>query len=84
MENQNKFKDFIKNFPRKYSNIIKSYNITGTKEQALNKGYSWKEPEERNYQIDLKTEDLPDHIKEAKDDIINQIIECAHQGKCNE
>ena len=59
-----------------------------TKDQALDKGYSWKDPEPRNYEITLKTEDLPDHIKDVPDSILNEIIQCAHFGhamsKCNE
>ena len=55
-----------------------------TKEQAIKQGYSWKDPEPRNYQIDIKTEDLPDNIKDVSDDIVGQVIECQHQGKCNE
>jgi hypothetical protein len=55
-----------------------------TKEEALEQGYSWKEPKERNYQIDIKPEDLPDDIKEVKDDITSKILGCEHGGKCKE
>ena len=55
-----------------------------TKEQALEQGYSWKDPEPRNYQIDIKTADLPDNIKDVKDDIVGKVIECGHKGACNE
>ena len=49
-----------------------------TKEEAIEKGYSWKDPEPRNYQIQIPNDQLPDHIKDVKDDIVGQIIECAH------
>ena len=67
-----------------YNETIAQEYFPLTKEQALEQGYSWKDSEERNLKIDIKTEDLPDHIKDVKDDIINKIIECQHQGKCNE
>ena len=56
-----------------------------TKEQAEQQGYSWKEPEERNIQIIIKSEDLPDHIKDVDDSILTQVIECEHNNiNCNE
>ena len=76
-------------FPIEFSTF--SYNESAsqqyyslTKEQAIEQGYSWKDPEPRNYQIQIPNDQLPDHIKDVKDDIVGQVIECAHQGKCNE
>jgi hypothetical protein len=48
------------------------------KEQALEQGYSWRTPEERNYQITLKTDQVPDNIQDVPDTIINEVIECAN------
>lgn len=31
----------------------------------------------------MKPEDLPDHIKDVSDDILNQVIACEHGGSCN-
>ena len=89
--------EIIKNMGEDYGNFFPiklspyGYNETTaqeyfplTKEQAIEKGYSWKDPEPRNYQITLKTADIPDHIKDVKEDILNQIIACQHQGDCNE
>ncbi len=61
-----------------YNETIAQEYFPLTKEQALEQGYSWKDPEERNLTIDIKTEDLPDHIKDVKDDIVGKIIECAN------
>ncbi|PIV47364.1 hypothetical protein COS21_00375, partial [bacterium (Candidatus Gribaldobacteria) CG02_land_8_20_14_3_00_41_15] len=55
-----------------------------TKEQATEQGYSWKDPEERNVKILMTNDKLPDSIKDVKDDIIGQVIECGHKGACNE
>jgi hypothetical protein len=70
--------------PFAYNETIAQEYFPLTKEEALAQGYQWKDPEERNYQIDIKSEDLPDHIKDVKDDILDKIIGCIHQGKCNE
>jgi hypothetical protein len=35
---------------------------------------------DRNYKITIKSEDLPDHIKEINDSILNEIISCPNNG----
>jgi hypothetical protein len=59
---------------QEYSPLIKT--------EALGQGYNWKNSEERNYNIDIKTEDIPDDIKDVTPDILNKVIECSHKG-CN-
>ena len=83
-----------------YNETIAQEYFPLTKEEALKQGYKWKDKEERNYQIDIKNEDIPDNIKEVDDTIIGKVIECAHstgstsslqasswqatKGECNE
>jgi hypothetical protein len=67
-----------------YNETIAQEYFPLTKAEALNQGYRWKDPEERNYQIEIKNIAIPDNIQEVKDEIIGKVIECAHQGKCNE
>jgi hypothetical protein len=67
-----------------YNETIAQEYFPLTKEAVLKQGYKWKEREERNYIIDIKTEDIPDNIQDVQDEIIGQVIECEHQGKCNE
>jgi hypothetical protein len=38
----------------------------------------------RSYKITKKAQDLPDRIKEVGDEILNEVIECAHNQACNE
>jgi len=61
-----------------YNETIAQEYFPLTKEQAIEKGYRWKDPEERNLTIDIRTEEIPDHIKDVKDDIIGKVIECAN------
>ena len=67
-----------------YNETIAQEYFPLTREEALKQGYRWKEKEERNYKIDIKNKDIPNNIKDVQDDIINKVIECEHQGKCNE
>jgi len=67
-----------------YNETIAQEYFPLTKEEALKQGYKWKDKEERNYTIDIKTEEISDNIKDVKDEIIGKVIECEHQGTCNE
>ena len=61
-----------------YNETIAQEYFPLTKEEAIEQGYSWKDPEPRNYEIQIKNNQIPDHIKDVTDDIINKVIECAH------
>jgi len=54
------------------------------KEEAVSRGYRWKENEKRNYTITKNPEELPDSIEQVGDEILNEIIGCEHAGGCNE
>jgi Zn ribbon nucleic-acid-binding protein len=55
-----------------------------TKEEALNEGYNWKDQIEKNYKITIKAKNLPNHIKDTEESILNEIIECGHADEnCN-
>ncbi len=55
-----------------------------TKEQAVNSGYRWKDTEERDYKITLRAESVPGGTSGIPDSITNEVIACAHEGKCND
>ena len=55
-----------------------------TKEEAGEQGYAWREPDTKDYKITKKVDDLPDHIKDVQDSILQETIGCAHEGTCNE
>lgn len=76
-------------FPAELSSV--SYNTTLaqeyfplSEEEATEEGYVWEKDLERNYKIDIETRDIPDDISLTKDDIINKVIKCEHDGKCNQ
>jgi len=70
--------------PFAYNETIAQEYFPLTKEQAVEQGFQWKEPESKNYKADIASENLPDHIKDVVDDIVGKVIECAHKGQCNE
>ncbi len=55
-----------------------------TRTEAVKKGYRWKENKKRSYTPTKNVLDLPDTIAEVGDAFLNEVIECEHQGKCNE
>jgi hypothetical protein len=58
-------------------------NFLIKKEEALEKGYPWKEKEERNYNITINSFDLMDDIKDISDTVLNEIIACPNNGNQN-
>src|SRR3989304_5013332 len=55
-----------------------------TKDEVLAEGWQWREPHARSYEITIKPENLPDHVRDAPDSITKEIIGCLHEGTCNE
>jgi len=70
--------------PFAYNETIAQEYFPLTKEKAEEQGYKWKDKEERNYNIDIKNEDIPDDISNVDDDITTNVIECNHKGNCNQ
>lgn len=70
--------------PFAYNETIAQEYAPLTRERAVAQSYRWKEPEVKHYVITMPAEKLPDHIKDASDSILNEIIGCAHAGSCNQ
>jgi hypothetical protein len=88
IDNKGRIYKYGEFFPSELSPFAYNETIAGeyfplTKEQAISQGYRWKDREERNYNIDIKNEEIPDDINEVQEDIVNKVIECAHKGECN-
>jgi hypothetical protein len=70
--------------PFAYNETIAQEHYTKTKLEILEAGYSWRDPDTKQYKVTVQPADLPDYIKDVKDDILNQVIACEHKGECNE
>ena len=55
-----------------------------SKENVLSSGYLWKDGEVRNYKPTILSKDLPDHILDVSDTIVDEVIECEHGGNCED
>jgi hypothetical protein len=63
--------------PFSYNETIAQEYFPLSREQAQEQGYTWKDPDTKEYSISIQSKDLPDHIKDVKDDILEQTIGCA-------
>jgi hypothetical protein len=70
--------------PFAYNETIAQEYFPLTKDEALQKGYRWRDPDTKQYVITMKSGDLPDHIKDTDDSILKETIGCMHKGECNE
>ena len=64
--------------PFAYNETIAQEYFPLSKEQAIEQGYRWKDPETKEYKVTMKSESLPDHIKDVDDGILKETIGCAH------
>jgi len=70
--------------PFAYNETVAQELLPLTKEEALKNGITWKDPEEKNYVATKTAANLPDRIDSVDDAILNDVIECAHKGECND
>jgi len=70
--------------PFAYNETAAQKYVPLTEETANEQGFAWKSYEKREYEITLQTNAIPDHIRDASDSIIHEIIACEHAGTCNE
>lgn len=65
--------------PWAYNESVAQDYFPLSKEEALKNGYSWRDPEERNYQVTMESEDLPQTILTTRDDILKETVRCKSQ-----
>ena len=66
-----------------YNETIANYHFPLSKQEALSRGYTWKDVEKKNYEVTIKAEDLPESIAEVSDSILNEAIECEDKDNPN-
>jgi len=72
---------FGENFPEMFSDFaynetIANYHFPLSREEALSRGYAWKDNQKKNYKPTIEPKDLPETIAEVNDSILNEVIEC--------
>ncbi len=66
--------------PFAYNETIAQEYFTKTKEEMIKNGYAYRAPVEKDYQTTIKSVELPDHVKDAPDSIIEEVIACPNDG----
>ncbi len=69
--------------PYSYKESFNMEFLPLSKEQILERGFKWKEGKERKYDITLFQNKIPDSILDVDDQILDEVVECAHNGTCN-
>lgn len=67
--------------PLPYNDSLASVFFPMSKEEVLGKGLKWRDEADTAYEITMKAEDLPDHINEADEKIIEEKIGCVSCGR---
>lgn len=70
--------------PIGYNETVAQELFPLTKEEALTKGYPWKDMDMKEHVATKKPEEIPDSIQDVDDAILQETIGCAHGGNCNE
>ncbi len=89
IEHMRKTKEWGEYFPSNVSPFAYNESMAQdyfplTKEEAIKKGYKWYDHPSRDYQATLSTKDLPKTINDVKENIIEEVIECASQNSPEE
>jgi predicted small metal-binding protein len=67
-----------------YNETVAQEYFPLSKEEAKKKGLRWQEPSDRDYVPTTNPEELEDDLNNTPDDILKEVIGCAHKGECLE
>jgi len=89
IEHMKKTKEWGEYFPASVSPFAYNESMAQdyfplTREEAIEKGYSWYDRPDREYKFTIKADDLPQKISETDDSILNQVIRCRTQDSESE
>ena len=68
--------------PFAYNETVAQEYLPLSQEKAKSQGYKWKEPEMRNYIVEIKPEELPISISSTSENIVGKVIGCEHKEQC--
>ncbi|PIR86930.1 MAG: hypothetical protein COU11_02855 [Candidatus Harrisonbacteria bacterium CG10_big_fil_rev_8_21_14_0_10_49_15] len=70
--------------PFAYNETVAQEYFPLTKEDAIIKGFTWRDQDVKSYQITIPSGQLPPKLSEITDEITKEVIECAHKGECQD
>ncbi len=68
--------------PFGYNESLAQAHYPLAKEGALAAGLQWNDRGKNSYEPTILSRDLPDNIKDVKEDITKEILQCEHEGGC--
>lgn len=63
--------------PHAYNDTFASRFFTMSKNEIIQRGLKWYEPEEKEYSITIKNKDILDNINDVDQGILNEVLSCA-------
>ena len=74
-------------FPSEFSHIPYNESVAQeyyplNKEEAIQRGFGWRDDNTRSYNITMDIEKIPDNIRDAGDSITEEVLACTHKQKC--
>jgi len=63
--------------PFAYNETLAQNFFPVAKEESISRGWEWREPDSRSYSITKPAGELPDHIKDAPENITKEVIGCS-------
>jgi len=68
--------------PLAYNETLAQEFFPLTREEIEKNGFRWRKVETKDYKPTVNSYSIPNLISEVGDDILEEVIECAHQGRC--
>lgn len=70
--------------PFAYNDSLAQEHFPLSKKEATAQCYAWKDPEERQFKVTKESSQLPEDVNSANKSILDEVIGCEHEAKCNE
>ncbi len=70
--------------PFAYNESVAQSYFPLTKDQAVQRGYAWRDEDHQEKTVSIQGKDLPSNIREVDDSILSATIGCEHNGTCLE
>lgn len=68
--------------PWSYNETLAQELAPLTREEVQKRGYAWRNPEQRNFEITITADEIPDDLDEVDENILNEVLGCEHKGIC--
>jgi hypothetical protein len=68
--------------PLAYNESFAHEHFPLTKEEVEKHGLVWRDSQEKQFNVTMSSDDVPDDIANVDESITKEVISCAHEGKC--